>query len=631
MAAGAIVAVAGLSVLTACGSSSGKSSAGGATLPGLSGAGMYGSLPAAASGTEHTGTIKIGELSGFAINYILPIPTAATGNIYNDYYFDYLMYRPLYWLVDGSKISEDKSLSLANDPVWSSDDKTVTISLKSNYKWSDGTPVTSKDILFWYDEMQAAVKESPANYAYFTPNQGLTGEVSSITTPNASTAVFHLTQAVNPTWFWEDELGSIEPMPAHAWAIDSTGGQTLDYTNPANAKKIYDYLNSSSKSLGTYTSNPIWQVVDGPYHLTAYNSTSFNFSMAPNPKYGGPHASGGTSPIQVTFYTTDEAEYNALKAGAVDLGWIPEEDVPEAASVSKTYTEWGYPGFGWQGIILNFADKTGSFDKIIGQTYIRQDLQRLINQPGIVKAYLHGAGAVSYGIAGAYPASQFSPADAINNPFPYSPTTAASNLKAHGWTIVPNGSSYCSSPGTGSNECGAGIAKGATLSWNLIYGSTPTITQEMVTNFASVAASLGIKITLKADSTADITSDENDVATPSNDSKWAMSDFGGFTNSTYPTTQGLFNSGASFNMGDFQASPLNTLVNNSIGSSDPAAVKNELSYVSTALPVLFQPNPDWDGNDAGIMAINKAMSGPPDSFANYSQYALTPEFWFFKK
>lgn len=632
---GAVVAIAGLSVLTACSSSSSGKAAGtgsgGSSTPGISGSGMYGSLPAAASGTEHTGTIKIAELSGSAINYILPIPTSATGNIYNDFYFDYLMYRPLYWLVNGTSISEDKSLSMANDPTWSADGRTVTVTLKSNYKWSDGKPVTSQDVLFWYDEMQAAVKESVANYAYFTPKQGLTGQVSSVTTPNASTVVFHLNATVNPTWFMEDELGVIEPMPAHTMAIAAAGGPVLDFTNPANAKKIYDYLNASSKSLGTYMTNPIWQTVDGPYHLTAYNSTSYDFSMAPNPDYGGPHASVGTSPISISFYTTDEAEYNALKAGDVDLGWIPSDDVPEASSVSGQYALWGYPGFGWQGIILNFADKTGSFGNIIGQSYIRGALQELIDQNGIVKAYMHGAGAPSYGISGAYPASTFSPADAISSKYTYNPTAAEASLKAHGWTIVPNGTSYCSSPGTGADQCGAGIAQGTKLAWNLIYSTTPAINGEMDTSFASVAASLGIKITLKADSFSDVTSLENDVATPSGVDKWAMSDFGGFTNSTYPTTQGLFNTGGSFNMGDFNDNTLNSLVDASISSSNPAAVKNELSYVSTALPVLFQPNPDWDGNDAGIMAINKAMSGTPDSFASYSQYALTPEFWYFTK
>jgi peptide/nickel transport system substrate-binding protein len=627
--AGVIAAAAGLSVVTACGSSSAHTGSGGTTLPGISGAGMYGSLPAA-SGAEHTGTIKIAELSGSAINYILPIPTSATGNIYNDYYFNYLMDRPLYYFVNGTSISEDKSLSLANDPVWSNNDRTVTITLKPNYKWSNGKPVTSQDVQFYYDEVQAAVKESPANYAYYTPGQGLTGQVASVTTPNPSTVVFNLNAKVNPTWFWEDELGSIEPIPT-SWAVDQAGGPTLDYTNPADATKIYNYLNTASKSLGTYMSNPMWQTVDGPYHLTAYNSTSYDFSMAPNPDYGGPHASAGISPIQVTFYTTDEAEYNALRAGDVDLGWVPGDDVPEASSVSGTYNLWGYPGFGWQGIILNFADKTGDFNNIIGQTYIRQDLQRLIDQNGIVKAYMHGAGAPSYGISGSYPASPFSPTDAISSQFTYNPTAAASDLKAHGWTIVPNGTSYCSDPGTGSSQCGAGIPKGTQLAWNLVYSTTPAINEEMDTSFASVAASLGIKVTLKGDSFADVTADENDVAEPSNDSKWAMSDFGGFTNSTYPTTQGLFNSGGSFNMGDFNNSTLNGLVDQSISSSDPTAVKNELSYVSQTLPVLFQPNPDWDGNDPGLMAINKAISGDPNTFASYSQYTLTPEFWYFTK
>ena len=40
-------------------------------------------------------------------------------------------------------------MSLANDPTWSNGNKTVTFTLKSNYKWSDGQPITSKDVLFW--------------------------------------------------------------------------------------------------------------------------------------------------------------------------------------------------------------------------------------------------------------------------------------------------------------------------------------------------------------------------------------------------------------------------------------------------------------------------------------------------
>ena len=38
-------------------------------------------------------------------------------------------------------------------------------------------------------------------------------------------------------------LSLVVPMPAHAWARASANGPILDFTNPANAKKIYDFLN----------------------------------------------------------------------------------------------------------------------------------------------------------------------------------------------------------------------------------------------------------------------------------------------------------------------------------------------------------------------------------------------------
>src|ERR1700728_146954 len=101
-------------------------------------------------------------------------------------------------------------MSLANDPVWSNGDKTVSFTLKSNYKWSNGQPITSQDVLFWWYQLKAALKESPANWAYYTPDLGIPDEVSSITAPNASTVTLHLTKAVNPTWFWQDALGAIQ-------------------------------------------------------------------------------------------------------------------------------------------------------------------------------------------------------------------------------------------------------------------------------------------------------------------------------------------------------------------------------------------------------------------------------------
>jgi peptide/nickel transport system substrate-binding protein len=625
--AGAIATVAGLTALTACGSSSG----GGTTLSGLTGAGMYGSLPAA-SGTPHSGELKIGLLGGSAPTEIYPLTTAASDSIYNEYDFDYQLYRPLYWYPNGTSESEDKGLSLANDPVYSDNDTSVSITLKS-WKWSDGQPITSSDVAFYLYQLEAAIKLSAANWDIYSPGTSIPDIIKSITTPDSKTIVIDLTKSVNPSWFTNDELSNVFPEPVHSWAKTSATGSVIsdsDLSNLTDETKIYNYLIGQSKLTGTWSTNPLWQVVDGPYKLTSFNATTGDYSMVPDADYSGPHVNP-QSPFETLSYTSDAAEFTALKSGAIDVGWVPTDDVPEAKTVSSQYDLWGYPGAGWQGIILNYKDATGDFGNIISQLYIRQALQHLVDQNGIIKAYMHGAGSTGYGPDGQYPASPFTPADAKSNPYPYSIADAVNLLKAHGWNVVPNGTDTCVKPGTASDECGAGIPSGTKLAWPLEYASEVALAQEADTAFASAATSAGIKITLSANTFNSLIQNNNDVAVPANDNKWAMSDFGGFTNNAYPTTEGLFNSGAGENMGDYNDSTANSLIDQSISSSNPNAVVNELSYLTQDLPVIFQPNPDWNGNDAGIMAISKSISGNPSYFGNYAEYVLTPEFWYFKK
>ena len=89
-------------------------------------------------------------------------------------------------------------MSLADAPKWSNGDKTVTVTLKSNYKWSDGQPVTSRDVLFFFDEIKAAIKENASNWGPYTPNLGIPDEVASLTAPSANTVVFNLKQGGQP-------------------------------------------------------------------------------------------------------------------------------------------------------------------------------------------------------------------------------------------------------------------------------------------------------------------------------------------------------------------------------------------------------------------------------------------------
>ena len=64
----------------------------------------------------------------------------------------------------------------------------------------------------------------------------------------------------------------------------------------------------------------------------------------------------------------------------------------------------------------------------------------------------------------------------------------------------------------------------------------------------------------------------NDAASPANANKWAMEDFGGETNSTYPTQFGFFNTGGSGQIGDYSNPTADSLINASVTGSNPAAV-----------------------------------------------------------
>jgi peptide/nickel transport system substrate-binding protein len=50
-------------------------------------------------------------------------------------------------------------------------------------------------------------------------------------------------------------------------------------------------------------------------------------------------------------------------------------------------------------------------------------------------------------------------------------------------------------------------------------------------------------------------------------------------------------------------------------------VRTEAAYLTKSLPGIFLPNQD-------LIFAWKGISGPPDSFANLTQYEFTPEYWY---
>ena len=139
------------------------------------------------------------------------------------------------------------------------------------------------------------------------------------------------------------------------------------------------------------------------------------------------------------------------------------------------------------------------------------------------------------------------------------------------------GTDTCVKPGTGQGECGAGIPAGAKLAFNLIYNTTPP-TPSLVEDLASNAKAAGIEIALSGSNFNFIIQNYNDAASPANENKWAMMDFGGETDSTYPTQFGFLNTGVSGQLGDYSDPQADALINASTsGTTRPRSARRRRS------------------------------------------------------
>jgi peptide/nickel transport system substrate-binding protein len=630
--------VAGSLVIAACGS--GSSSSGGSSSGSSSnsnsassyGTVLFGSLPSAGTPAKG-GTITMGLLTGSTPTMIFPMADCTHTTAYNSN-FQSAMYAPLYFGPDGARPEVDYNSSIASGPpIEAEGGKEYTIKLKPGWKWSNGQPVTANDVLFNIDLMKAALKESASNSCQYVPGQ-FPMSVTSATAPNATTVVLKLNKAYNPGYFLENQLQDtnygVYPMPSTAWNIDSAGGPHLNYAVPANALKIYNYLFKQGTTPSTFDTSPLWKIVDGPFKLKDFNVTNGSYDQLANPSYGGA-VKPQYSELSAVAYTSWTAEENAAKAGSLDVAPQAQSDViPQLATLkSDGLSVFGGPSWGYDATYINFNDTTNHFGSIMKQPYAVQALYHLEDQPAIITGILKGAGVPQYGPVPSSPQSPDTPTDSVTPLYPYSPTTAVALLKAHGWKVVPNGQSTCIKPGTGAGECGAGIPAGTPFGgvWlNTPASVTPdaVLSSETLTSAAKQYA--GIDFTLKSVSFNEA-QNYND-AIPQGKSltnSWAMNNTASFDFDFYPTMEGVFNTGAPFNEGDYDDATANSLMNTSVFSSNPKAVISEASYLAKSPPVLFFPGADQ------LSLVSDKMGSPSNGLLALDYVVTEPQYWYLKK
>ena len=565
-----------------------------------------------ASAASPTGTVTFALPPAVTPSYILPIMSGAYFSNVNFFQFQEMMFRPLYWFGQGTKPTFNEALSLALPPVYTNAGKTVTIKLKK-YNWADGKPVTSRDVLFFMNMLKAEVKVWPL----YVPKE-FPDNVVSMSAPNTSTVVFNLDQKYSSNWFLFNELSQITPLPQHAWDKTSATGAIGNNDNTlAGADKVYTYLAAEAAKAASYATNPLWQVVDGPFKLKTYETTGYTV-FVPNPKYSGAVKAKYAQLILQPF-TTDTAEFNALRAGTVDYGYVPPQDAGQIPLLKSQ----GYSSSPWIGWSINYFSENfnnPTVGPIFRQLYFRQAFQEMVNQPVDIKKALYGYGYPTYGPVPVKPVNDLSTKQEASNPYPYSPTKSAALLKSHGWTVKPGGITTCANPGTGATQCGAGIVMDQQMVFTMQYASGFTYLSQEMQQLKSNLALDGVQLNLTTAPFDTVLANlVNCQVGPT--CTWEMQNWGqgwSYGPDYYPTGESIFQSGAGFNSGNF-VNPINDAnINATHTVSGTAVLQKYENYLARQLPDVWQPNPDFQ-----ISEISTHLKGVTQSpLLNY-----TPEFW----
>jgi peptide/nickel transport system substrate-binding protein len=571
----------------------------------------------------HGGTVVEAEVPGASPNLIFPLDPSTNSNGYNVNLTEGL-WPFLVYIGDGPSSGVNPQESLFSSLTYSDNDSVVTIVLKP-WKWSDGVPITSRDFTFMYN----LLKYNYNNWLVYVPGLFPT-DVKQVLTPNSHTVVLDLTRSYNPTFYTDDVLSTIMLLPQHVWDRTSQNGPVGNYDETAKGSvAVYNFLQKAGSDMSTFDTNPLWQVVDGPWKLGTFNSSGF-YSWVPNKNYSGPDKPY-LSEVEYTPFTDDTAEMNTLRSGtSLDLAQVPDNDLKQIPELeAEGYSVFEVPTNGVAQILPNFWPAGASTPEgpLVRQLYIRQALEYLINRPQLVSKVFGGYADPGNGpVPVSYGQQWDTPLEKAGGPYPYSPSKADALLKAHGWKVVPNGISTCTKPGTGAADCGTGITAGQPLEFQLLYASGTAAFDQQNAAIQSSEAAGGIHITLKGEPFNTMVADTGTCNQQSHTlgaCNYELQFFGYIPYSSDPTGAGNFNTDAIGNYGGYSSPEMDNLIDQTEYSSSTSAFAAYENYAAEQLPWLWIPLPYY------IWVYKKNLAGitPTDPF----QESLNPESWYYVK
>lgn len=463
-----------------------------------------------------------------------------------------LLYRPLLWI--GQNVSIDYSRSIATGITVSNHNTVFTVTMRPDYKWSDGVAVTADDVAYCFN----LIKSYGTKYGYYGIG-GLPTAVKSFTVLSPTKFAITLSAPANPTYFELNGLAQLRPLPSHAWK-----------------KYSISYLFNHQTDLN------VLSVVDGPYKLTKFQLKQYaRFDR--NPAYSGHRSYLDTFIIQ--YFSSEEAVFAALRTGAIQIGnfgFTLYNAANQLASL-KTF-DWSWFGFTY--IEINYRNPAIAFMKDVK---VRQAMQWLINQPLMNTTLYHGFAHSGYSPVPYLPSTYLSPtARETQNASHYNPARANALLDADGWKMVngvrqKNGHKLAFTMGV-SSENNIGVRQAQIIQQE--FGKAGIQVSLNVAPFSVILAELGGKGT-----------------------NWDLISIGWiYYPNFYPLGDGLFGTNGGANFGAFSDPKLDATITRAQTVSGDSGIYAYQDYAASAVPALYLDQADT------IIKYQPSVQGVADFF-----------------
>ncbi|MGW3940256.1 peptide ABC transporter substrate-binding protein [Streptomyces phaeochromogenes] len=569
-------------------------------------------LLAGCSGTNDTSSASPDSINyalpaNFTPNWILPIGTAAHLNTNNRSIADSLWERLVAYDGSTGKIAWNKKASIATAADFAADGKSVKVTL-GDRSWSDGKPITSRDVEFWFN----LIKANKAEWAGYNPGKAPDNWTSFKTVDDRHFTIT-FDKAYNSQWMLANQFSEITPLPQHVWDRTDASAKVSDADRTAvGAKKVWTYLNSAAKNISRYDKDTLWKTISGPYAVKSF-ATSGKVVLAANKKYdGGEKANIAT--VNLLPFTTADAEKNALRSGSVDYGYIEATDLDQ----KDRFTAQGYtvkPWSGWAITYMPYNFNNPAMGAVFKQLYARQAVQRSIDQTSLAKVIFNGTAVPGYGPVPQAQASDFVSQVQKDNPYPFSTSAAKSLLTGHGWQ-EKGGVMVCTDPGTGDAQCGEGVAEGTKFEMQVLSQSGSAVTDNMMSSIQSSLEKTGIKFSIKTAPVNSVLSQTPQCTSGQPICKWQLSFFGtagSWYFNAFPTGDSLFQTKGGSNFGNYSNPDVDKLITASTTSSSSQEVQDYSAALAKDLPVIWLPAPDYQ-----ISVVKNGLGGfSQDSLANF--------------